>query len=100
MDTKFLKKLRIKKNNSGTSTGQKVVGTSKEYIDSYSPVDGKLIGSVSVTSRKDYDNVIKTSLKAFATWKSIPAPARGEVVRQYGNVLRDNKEALGRLVSY
>ena len=100
MKKTFLRKLGLKKKNNGTWTGLKSSAASKTYIDSYSPVDGSLIGSVSVTSKKEYERVIKTAQKAFITWRQIPAPKRGEIVRQYGNALRDNKDALGRLVSY
>lgn len=100
MNTSFLKKLGLKKKNDGTSTGLKSSADSKEYIKSYSPVDGNLIGSVSVTSKKEYEKVIKTAQKAFLKWRTMPAPLRGEIVRQYGEELRKNKEALGKLVSY
>ncbi|MGK0365386.1 MAG: aldehyde dehydrogenase (NAD+) [Saprospiraceae bacterium] len=96
---KFLKKLGLKNDNAGTSTGLKSSNSGK-YIESYSPVDGKLIGRVSVTTAKEYKKVIKTAKKAFATWRTMPSPQRGEIVRQYGNALRENKEALGQLVSY
>ena len=100
MNTTFLKKLGLKKSNPGTSTGLlNIIGDSGS-IESYSPVDGKFIGSVDLTSKKDYEKVIKTAEKAFLIWRSIPAPKRGEVVRQYGEALRKNKEALGSLVSY
>jgi len=100
MNTSFLKSLGLKKKNNGTSTGLKSTAASKQYIDSYSPVDGKLIGSVSVTSKKEYEKVINTAQKAFGEWRTIPAPQRGEIVRQYGEELRKNKDALGKLVSY
>jgi len=101
MNTSFLKKLGLKKLNNGTSTGLKVLkGKAAGKIDSYSPVDGKLIGSVTVTSKGDYEKVIKTAQKAFEEWRLMPAPKRGEIVRQYGEALRENKDALGRLVSY
>ncbi len=100
MKKDFLKKLGLKKHNNGTSTGLKSSASSKEYIESYSPVDGALIGSVSVTSKKEYEKVIKTAQKAYSSWRSIPAPHRGEIVRQYGDELRRHKDSLGRLVSY
>ena len=59
-----------------------------------------MIGKVSVASAKDYNTVIDTAEKAFAEWRTVPAPKRGEVVRQIGNELRKHKEALGTLVSY
>ncbi|MEM9918124.1 MAG: aldehyde dehydrogenase family protein [Bacteroidota bacterium] len=100
MNKKFLKELGLLPVNKGTSTGQKHFGSSKTLIESYSPVDGALIGKVSTTTRREYDKVIATAQKAFATWRNIPAPKRGEIVRQYGNALRKYKDPLGRLVSY
>jgi len=99
MNTSFLKKLGLLKKNDGTWTGLKS-SKSKDYIDSYSPVDGKLIGSVSVTTKREYERVIKASQKASIAWRQMPAPKRGDIVRQYGDVLRANKQALGKLVSY
>ena len=98
MNKGFLKKLGLKKNNPGTWTGLKHTD-SGESIDSFSPVDGEFIGSVSVTTKKEYEQVVKTAQKAFSEWRNIPAPKRGEIVRQYGDALRANKEALGQLVS-
>ena len=99
MKKDFLKKLGLKQKNNGTSTGLKSY-SSKNYIDSYSPVDGQFIGSVSVTDKKDYERVVKTAQKAFTTWRTMPAPKRGEIVRQYGEALRVHKDSLGKLVSY
>ncbi len=100
MNKSFLKKLGLLKKNKGTSTGQKSYAGTKEYIDSYSPVDGAYIGSVSVTSQKEYEKVVAAAEKAFLQWREMPAPKRGEIVRQYGEELRRHKDALGRLVSY
>ena len=100
MKKDFLKKLGLKQKNNGTSTGLKSTASSKKYIESYSPVDGSLIGSVSITSKAEYNRVIKTSQKAFTDWRQVPAPKRGEIVRQYGEELRKHKDSLGRLVSY
>jgi aldehyde dehydrogenase (NAD+) len=69
-------------------------------LDSYSPVDGKLIGSVMSADKKAYETAVKTAEKAFETWRTWPAPKRGEVVRQIGNELRKFKDPLGKLVSY
>lgn len=100
MNKGFLKKLGLLKKNKGTSTGLKSTASSKQYIDSYSPVDGAFIGSVSVTSKKEYEKVIQKAQDAYKVWRTMPAPKRGEIVRQYGDELRANKDALGRLVSY
>lgn len=99
MNTTFLKKLGLTKKNNGTWTGTKSFAAT-DYIHSFSPVDGKLIASVGITSNKEYDKVIRTAQKAFEEWRLIPAPKRGEIVRQYGEELRRYKNPLGQLVSY
>ncbi len=99
MDTSFLKELNLHQKNEGTWTGQKALA-SNNFIDSFSPVDGKLIGSVSQTTKDHYEQVIIQAQKAFVQWREVPAPKRGEIVRQYGDELRKHKDALGKLVSY
>ncbi len=96
---KTLKKLGIKENNKGSSTGSQWFSTGKE-IESYSPTDGSFIAKVKTTTEKDYKKVIETARKAFEEFRLIPAPKRGELVRQFGNKLRENKDDLGKLVSY
>ncbi|MCB0654620.1 MAG: aldehyde dehydrogenase family protein, partial [Saprospiraceae bacterium] len=99
MKKDFIKKLGLSKINAGSWTGTKFT-TSQEYLESTSPVDGTSIGKVSITTRKEYDKIIQTAQKAFVQWRLIPAPKRGEIVRQYGQALRKHKEHLGMLVSY
>ena len=94
-----LSQLGVAALNEGTSTGSSNFSNG-EIIESYSPVDGKLIGKVKSTTRADYDKVMEAATKAFLSWRDVPAPVRGEVVRQFGNKLRDLKEPLGKLVSY
>jgi len=96
---KSLNTLGINKVNKGTSTGLLSFGGG-EKIDSFSPVDGTLIGSVSSTTEEDYEKTVQTAAAAFKDWKSRPAPQRGEIVRQYGEKLRKYKQPLGELVSY
>ncbi|MCG6914773.1 aldehyde dehydrogenase family protein [bacterium BMS3Abin03] len=97
----FLKKLGITSKNFGSSTGTKwIKSTDQGELKIVSPVDGKQIASVYQASEKEYNKVIKTALTAFEFWKNIPAPRRGEIVRQIGLRLRDYKEPLGTLVSY
>ena len=96
---KSLNILGIKETNHGTSTGQQSFGGGKE-ISSYSPVDGCLIGKVTTTTSEEYEKVIQSATTAFKEWRLKPAPQRGEIVRQYGEKLRDYKQALGELVSY
>jgi aldehyde dehydrogenase (NAD+) len=94
-----LEKLGLAESNAGTSTGQNHFGTGP-YLESFSPVDGSFIGKISTTTREEYDQVISQAQQAFSTWRNTPAPLRGEIVRQFGNKLREHKEALGTLVSF
>ncbi|MBS7334483.1 MAG: aldehyde dehydrogenase family protein [Weeksellaceae bacterium] len=91
--------LGINEVNFGTSTGQEWFGVGN-LITSYSPVDGNEIGKVKVTTKEEYETVITKAQAAFKEWRMIPAPKRGEIVRQLGDKLRQNKEDLGKLVSY
>ena len=97
----FLKILGIQKNNFGSSTGQKWNQSKSEgELKIHSPVDGKYIASVYQASEKDYEKVVKSAEEAFQYWRMVPAPLRGEIVRQIGLMLREYKEPLGMLVSY
>ena len=95
----FLKNLSINEINSGTSTGSNWIATT-DLLDSYSPVDGKKIASVQLTSKEVYEAVVAKAEEAFAIWRLVPAPKRGEVVRQMGDEFRRHKDDLGRLVSW
>jgi len=95
-----LQSLGVKKRNYGVSTGSKWLRTSAGLIESFSPVDGKLIGAVYVADDKALDKVISQAQEAFKIWRTWPAPKRGEVVRQIGEQLRKYKDPLGKLVSY
>jgi len=94
-----LKALGIKEINDGTSTGSNCF-SSGAVIESYSPVDGQLIGKVKTTTAADYEKVMQSATAAFKSFRAMPAPQRGEIVRQFGNKLRELKEPLGKLVSY
>ena len=95
-----LEALGIKEVNSGASTGSHWFNTRGEKIDSYSPVDGKLIGSVYAATESEYEACIEKGQEAFKEWRKVPAPQRGEIVRQLAEELRVYKEHLGKLVSY
>jgi aldehyde dehydrogenase (NAD+) len=94
-----LQKLGIQDINYGTSSGNTWL-PGNETIASNSPVDGSLIGKVTTTSPEDYEKVMQSATQAFKTWRVMPAPQRGEIVRQFGEALRELKEPLGKLVSY
>ena len=96
----FLTNLQLQAKNKGVSTGTKWMASKGGSIESFSPVDGKLIGAVSSADKNSYEAVITKAQEAFAEWRNWPAPKRGDVVRQIGEELRANKQALGTLVSY
>lgn len=98
--TDFLKTLGISTNNNGVSTGNNWISSKGEKITSFSPVDGKEIGSVKSADQNSYETVVQQSVEAFKIWQKWPAPRRGEIVRQIGEELRKNKIPLGQLVSY
>ena len=94
----ILAQLGLKETNLGSSTGTEWFANG-ETISSYTPVNGSLIGTVTTTSKDDYEKVMTKAAEAFKTWRLVPAPKRGEIVRQVGEALREHKDALGKLVS-
>jgi aldehyde dehydrogenase (NAD+) len=98
----ILKKLEIDVNgvNPGISTGTSFMTGAGAALDSYSPADGKKIASIGTASHEEYEAVIKKAEAAYAEWRLVPAPKRGEVVRQLGDEFRKYKNELGALVSY
>lgn len=86
--------------HSGLSTGQNwIKGSSGKTFSISSPIDGSPVGTVEAATLEEYNALIKKAKEAHAIWSAIPAPGRGEIIRQYGDVLRKNKLALGKLVS-
>jgi len=97
----FLKVLGIKDENYGASTGLNWFHTKDQgVINVVSPADNKPIAKVFQASEKDYDEIVSKAHEAFKYWRTVPAPKRGEVVRQIGLKLREYKQPLGSLVSY
>ena len=94
-----LKKLGIEPVNKGASTGSEWLNTTGEETSSYSPTDNSLIAKVTNATIDDYDYLMKKAHEAYLKWRIVPAPKRGEVVRQIGEALRRHKEDLGYLVS-
>ncbi len=95
----ILSALGIEPLNHGVMIGSRAFG-SGPVIDSYSPVDGKKIASFTTATPDEYNQAIAAAQEAFLLWRTVPAPKRGEVVRQFGNALREVKAELGALVSY
>jgi len=99
MDTdKLFKNLGINFNQNGSSVGRKWEGNGIE-IQSFTPIDSTLLGKVKTTSVEDYEYIIDKAEEAFFHFRKIPAPKRGDLIRQFGNKLREKKEDLGKLVS-
>ncbi|MFL9844083.1 L-piperidine-6-carboxylate dehydrogenase [Flavobacterium rhizosphaerae] len=96
---KALTQLGITEVNKGSSTGSNNFAGG-EIISSFSPVDGSLIAKVQTSSEEDYENAIAKAQEAFKSWRMVPAPKRGEIVRQMGDELRKYKQPLGELVSF
>ena len=96
----ILTQLGIETQNNGASTGGKWFKTRGERIDSISPVDGRLIASVNAATEADYEAIVLKAQEAFKIWRMLPAPKRGEIIRQLAERFRFYKEPLGKLVSY
>ncbi len=101
MQYEFLTKLGIKDINYGATTGssQGWIKTSGKELVSISPIDGKPIARVIQAGLDDYEKVIRKAQVAFKTWCMLPAPKRGQIVREIGDILRAFKEPLGQLVT-
>jgi aldehyde dehydrogenase (NAD+) len=96
----MLQQLGIKDINPGAATGIKWIDTTGDVTESVSPIDGEVIAGIRNASLEEYETVIQTAENAFRTWRTVPAPKRGEVVRRIGLALREYKNDLGRLVTY
>jgi aldehyde dehydrogenase (NAD+) len=94
----ILERLDILGEQSGAGTGS-WLDCGGDIFESFSPIDGKEIGCVRCANKDDYEKVILCATDAFREWRMIPAPKRGDIVRQMGNALRDYKEDLGTLVT-
>jgi aldehyde dehydrogenase (NAD+) len=96
-----LKDLGIQAVNSGGSTGAGWWSSQGErpILQSINPATGETLAGVSPCSQEDYERILKDSIEAFRTWRMVPAPKRGEVVRLIGQALREKKDQLGTLVS-
>ncbi|MDG2146674.1 MAG: aldehyde dehydrogenase family protein [Flavobacteriaceae bacterium] len=97
-NSKILYELNLEKQNPGSSTGKNWFSSSS-LINSTSPINSSKIGSVTETNQKDYEKIILVAKKAFINFRKIPAPKRGDLVRQIGNAFREKKESLAKLVS-
>jgi aldehyde dehydrogenase (NAD+) len=93
----ILKALGVAEVNSGGFCGEWI--GSGDRLDSVSPIDGKPLAAVTQVTVEEYDKICAAAHAAFLEWRMLPAPRRGEIVRQLGNALRDKKAELGALVT-
>ena len=94
----LLDRLGIQAENPGLYMGGPQA-TTGELVHSTNPTTGEVIASVRLATKEDYERCTANSEKVFKCWRMLPAPKRGEIVREMGNALREHKEDLGALVS-
>ncbi|MEZ4241859.1 MAG: aldehyde dehydrogenase family protein [Myxococcota bacterium] len=95
----FLTRLGLTETNSGAATKSGFLDTTGPVHEVRSPNDGEKIASVKLATRAEYDQVVAEAQRVFAAWREVPAPKRGEILREVGDALREHKDDLGRLVS-
>jgi aldehyde dehydrogenase (NAD+) len=95
----LLLKLGIGDLNQGALIGSSSLECRGETLDSISPIDGKILAKIKQVDSAAYDEVVKKARVAFMQWRDIPAPKRGELVRQIGAAFRERKKDLGALIS-
>jgi len=94
----FLRAVGIEETNSGAYCGE-WLETSGPLLDSRNPSTGEVIATIRQAGAEDYERCLAAAQEAFLRWREVPAPRRGEIIRQVGNALREQKEALGRLIT-
>lgn len=96
---KVLQTLTLQELNSGTFYGEWADPSGRDLIESISPINGELIAKIAQGTEEDYENVIEQAQKSYKIWSNIPAPKRGEIVKEIGRELINYKESIGLLVS-
>tara|TARA_B100000575_G_scaffold51129_1_gene37814 strand:+ start:4900 stop:6420 length:1521 start_codon:yes stop_codon:yes gene_type:complete len=97
----ILKNLGINEISMGSCFGGEswIDNGSSNYIESYNPTNGELLGKVQLCDEKDYEDIINKSNEVFKEWRMVPAPIRGQLILEMANELRSKKDELGSLVS-
>ena len=97
----LLDKLQIKAVNPGACTGTNgwIEDTNGQELVSYNPTTGEPIAKVVQATKDTYEAVLHKATDTFKTWRTVPAPQRGQVIRDLGNAIRESKEPLGELVA-
>jgi aldehyde dehydrogenase (NAD+) len=99
--SQILNNLGINEISMGSCVGGEkwVNNDSSNYIESFNPTNGELLGKVQLCNENDYEKIIEASNQAFVEWKMVPAPIRGQLILEMANELRNKKDDLGNLVS-
>ena len=96
----ILETLNINSINAGTWSGETSFQSEDgSLIESINPSTKEVIACVKNTTTEEYEKIISSAQEAFLEWRTIPAPVRGDAIRRVGAALRENKDALGSLVS-
>jgi aldehyde dehydrogenase (NAD+) len=95
----FLQRLGITEVNSGAAAAGGFLDTRGRVAEARSPIDGSLLARVKLANADDYELVVRSAVDAFERWRTVPAPKRGEILREIGDALRSHKDDLGQLVS-
>ncbi len=95
----ILERLGLRETNSGVFAGEWLTPGGAE-IESINPATGEVLARIETASREDYEQVISRAEESFRVWRNLPAPKRGEIVRQIGQALREHQRELGLLVTY
>ncbi|NDH06080.1 aldehyde dehydrogenase family protein, partial [bacterium] len=98
MINELLEKFGIHHTHSGVYAGDWITRPEGMEIESINPSDKKPIASVISASRKNYEQVVASAVEGFEKWRKVPAPKRGDIIRQIGAALRKNKKDLGLLI--
>ncbi len=94
-----LSRLGVAEINSGAWAGAALPVGDGELVTSYNPATGEALGSVRLAGLSEYEQVVAKAQEAFERWRMVPAPQRGEIVRQMGEAMRAQKDDLGALVT-
>ncbi|UCF39406.1 MAG: aldehyde dehydrogenase family protein, partial [Acidobacteriota bacterium] len=97
----LLEKLQIGETNSGgcTGDGEWVADPGGHEIVSYDPTSGQALAKITECNASTYESIVGKAVESFQTWRAVPAPQRGQVVRDLGNALREVREPLGELIA-
>ncbi len=95
----ILEKLHIEPVNSGACYGDWIAAPSGGEMDSFNPATGEPLAKIMMAGPQDYEYVVECAREAFMDWRMVPAPKRGEIVREIGNELRAHQADLGALVT-